>query len=496
MILHGDCLEVLKTLESESIDATVTDPPYHLGPAGFMQSAWDRGGIAFNVELWQEVLRVLKPGGHLVSFGGTRTYHRMACAVEDAGFEIRDSLLWLYGQGFPKSLNLSKAIDKADGLKDSREVVHRYTAGGNAGTSTKDKGGTYVVGADNSPAIELAVTRGATEKSRAWDGYGTALKPGHEPIVLARKPLSEKTVAKNAVKHGTGALNIDACRVATDWNEPDRPESWKRSGHTDKPDAEKIAAPAGNGIECHPGGRFPPNVLLTHSAECSRKGLKTVRSHNFQGHSKGRKNSILGKDNRARPPGGYAENGAETVGDWRCVEGCPVRELDGQSGELKSGEWAGNMKPGASPTGHLSGKRSQPYFRPADTGTASRFFPQLNWHPTLDDLTPFLYCAKASRRERETGLADSGIAEVKGRRNVHPTVKPVELMRWLVRLVCRPGGTVLDLFTGSGTTGVACALEGMEFTGIEKDAQYVAIANARIDHYLKTEQLDLFKRAS
>lgn len=553
VVLHGDCLEVLRALPDACLDSCVTDPPYALG---FMGKKWDSfapenvearvngkvrktenappgsGNIsspafieydlsptglrAFQrwcTEWAGEVLRVLKPGGYLVAFGGQRTYHRLACGIEDAGFEIRDSLNWLFGSGFPKSLNVSRAIDEADGVTDQREVVHRYTASGNAGTSTAEKGGTYGVGVPNSDPIELSVTRGATERSRAWDGFGTALKPGHEPVVLARKPFKQP-VAANVLEHGTGALNIDACRVATDWNEPDRPESWKRSGHSDKPDAEKIAAPAGNGIECHPGGRWPPNVLLTHSAECVREGVREgVRE--VRGNHAGN-GGLFGMGSGFKRP-----STIEPIAVYRCVEGCPVRELDEQSGELTSGALTGQV---CGQTGGANGKYGSragvARFKPADTGTASRFFPQLNWDPQLDDITPFLYAAKAARSEREegcsklparTGAEATGSKEGQKRldsprsgagrsastvRNHHPTVKPIEVMRWLVRLVTRKNGVVLDLFLGSGTTGVACWREDMRFIGIEREAEYVAIAKARIDYWARQgNQLSLLEAA-
>lgn len=331
-VLHGDCLDVLDTLPADSFDSCCTDVPYELG---FMGRDWDRSGLAFNPETYRKVLRVLKPGAHLLVFGGTRTYHRIACAIEDAGFEIRDSISvfsWLYASGFPKSLNISKAMDKADGVEHLREVVHRYTAGGNAGTPTSEKGGTYGVGVENSDPIELAVTRGASEKSRTWDGWGTALKPAWEPVIVARKPLIG-TVVDNVLAHSTGAINIDACRVATNWDEPDRPESWKRSGHTDKPEAEKIAAPAGNGIECHPGGRWPPNVLFVHHPECDRRGSKRVpkAGGDTLGPAAGEvcNNEIYGKDKRPRGLWrAYGnDDGTETVAAYDCHDGRTVTTL-------------------------------------------------------------------------------------------------------------------------------------------------------------------------
>ena len=194
----GDALEVLRTIESDSVDSVVTDPPYELG---FMGKAWDSTGVAYSVELWREVLRVLKPGGHLLAFGGTRTFHRLACAIEDAGFEIRDTIMWVYGSGFPKSLDVSKAIDKAAGAE--REVLSSFERSRSGG----------ILGAET--VITRNITAPATPEARQWSGWGTALKPACEPITVARKPLIG-TVAENVLAHGTGAINVDACRVGTE----------------------------------------------------------------------------------------------------------------------------------------------------------------------------------------------------------------------------------------------------------------------------------------
>jgi hypothetical protein len=196
-VLHGDCREAMLTMPDNSVDAIITDPPYELG---FMGKSWDSTGVAYDITVWQECLRVLKPGGHLLAFGGSRTYHRLACAIEDAGFQIRDQIMWVYGSGFPKSLNISKAIDKAAGAE--REVVG------------KDKAGTGLGLMDKSSTIggEFDITAPATAEAKQWEGWGTALKPAHEPIVMARKPL-EGTVAQTVLTHGTGGINIDGCRV-------------------------------------------------------------------------------------------------------------------------------------------------------------------------------------------------------------------------------------------------------------------------------------------
>lgn len=389
-LVNGDCVEAMRDLPDASIDAVVTDPPYELG---FMGKGWDASGIAYSVEMWRQVLRVLKPGGHLLAFGGTRTYHRMACAIEDAGFEIRDSIHWVYGSGFPKSHNL--------------------------------------VG--------------------AWDGWGTALKPAHEPIVVARKPFIG-TVAANVQAHGTGALNIDGCRVGTEMRV--NPPAGNKPGTTalnmgvyGMPDdaAPTVAI-----------GRWPPNILLSHTPECIRVGTKRVKTATNNGSVSRPGVNVYGDYAGNRPAFDYADaDGMETVESWECAEDCPVAEMDRQG------------------------------------GGASRFFPV------------FRYQAKASRSERDYGL-DSLLSQTvrsgmggtmptddQGKqrdrftveaKNIHPTVKPVALMEWLVKLVTPPGGTVLDPFLGSGTTGVAAARLGFSFVGIEREPQYFEICKARIDH--------------
>lgn len=343
MLLRGNCLQVLKTLPDCSVDSIVTDPPYELG---FMGKSWDNSGIAYNTEVWEQCLRVLKPGGHLLDFGGTRTYHRLAVAIEDAGFEIRDSIHWTYGSGFPKSLNVGKGLDD-------------------------------------------------------WEGWGTALKPSHEPIVVARKPLVG-TVANNVLAYGTGALNIDGTRVGT----IDDLSGGSFGGvFGAKRDADgKLPKAIGSGDK----GRWPANTILTHSADC---------------------------------------------GD-ECAEGCPVKLLDEQSGISTSrqqlmplprghafaGEIYGNKKGNGEMT--LRGRN--------DTGGASRYFTQTEY--TEPDFPPFIYQAKAGKKERNAGLDEVA-------KNFHPTVKPVALMRHLIKLVTPPNGIVLDPFLGSGTTAVAATLE-------------------------------------
>lgn len=392
---EGDCRERLATIPDAFFDAIVTDPPYGLG---FMGKAWDHGvpGVPF----WTEFLRVAKPGAHLVAFGGTRTWHRLAVAIEDAGWEIRDTLAWMYGQGFPKSLDVSKAIDAAAGAE--REVVgydasrarpnRLYEGGaiGNLGGTGKTSDRT-----DNGATI----TAPATEPARQWSGWGTALKPAFEPIILARKPLVG-TVAVNVLAHGVGGINIDACRIEV----PDQKGGASYAGGS----ARVIGREHGEGVgfaQCagdpNDGkGRWPANVVLDEEAAAL---------------------------------------------------------LDEQTGTLTSGKVTKVYSATLVSSVALGAKQRDlhPDKVFSDSGGASRFF----------------YVAKASRSERTMG----GAVE-----NKHPTVKPLALMRWLVRLVTPPGGLVLDPFVGSGTTAVACVEEGFDCVGIEQDPVNTETARARV----------------
>jgi site-specific DNA-methyltransferase (adenine-specific) len=461
-VLHvGDCREVLAGLPDASVDSIVTDPPYELG---FMGKKWDAAGIAYDTAMWAEALRVLKPGGHLLAFGGTRTYHRMTCAIEDAGFEIRDSVNWVYGSGFPKSLDVSKAIDKAAGAE--RKVVGVKHAdkypNGPGGTGFHGGPGEYSqVGRPPEP-----LTAPATDDAARWSGWGTALKPAHEPIVVARKPLVG-TVAANVLEHGTGALNIDACRVSmgTEYD----PAKVQRQQHSDGAVEGAFGAAALVGTEIptyNPQGRWPANIILTHHADCTQTGTST---ETVGGGAAGTSGFAAGYETGD----GFVGRDVPTV-VWDCHPECPIAVLDGQSG-ISTG--AVGMRQHASGTNSVYGKfdrtdASTGHAGTKDSGGASRYFTQTEWNPDLDGPS-FHYVAKPAKKERNLGLDD---------KNTHPTVKPVALMRHLVRLVTPPGGTVLDPFTGSGTTGMAAMLEGCNFVGIEQSADYAEnLATPRIE---------------
>lgn len=596
---EGDCLDLLPTLEAASVGSVVTDPPYDLtankkggtgtasinldspygrarigtgnGGGGFMGQAWDGTGIAFRPDLWAEVLRVMKPGAYLVAFGGTRTYHRMACAIEDAGFIIKDSLHWIYGSGFPKSLNLG-------------------------------------------------------------DGYGTALKPAHEPIILAQKPL-QGTYAANVARHGVGALNIDGCRVGLNGERPPTGSGDRRGGAIYAQDEWTRTQMANGGNETSALGRWPTNLLLTHDPNCVPLGTRRVRSNGHYPSTRGEGGYSGGFSGQAGLSEHHTDG--ETVDAWHCAPGCPVAVLDAQSGalttnpgtarrEYEAGMYGPNRLAGTVLSHGDSGGASRfyPTFRFEDDDFAHLADPNAEsvvqytrnsettegaewasqdrsrsiraasdqpqpkaitasmssamdaseppWptssngsvttarspkatksttatsissttpSPTLNSLTPspisdctagancetasggnraecaassspsppsistsaakvgpstgaaapvisvrwsplnggdvppFMYQAKASRSERRAGLPRSMEAS-------HPTVKPLMLMRWLVRLVCPPGETVLDPFLGSGTTGVAALMEGRGFIGIEREAAYLAIARRRLE---------------
>ena len=431
-ILTGDCREVMRGMADSSVDAIVTDPPYGLSKepdaaevlrhwlagddyehrgGGFMGKSWD--SFVPGPTVWREAYRVLKPGGYLLSFFGSRTYDLGVIALRLAGFQVRDQVMWLHGQGFPKSRDVSKAIDAEAGAE--REVVGQGRAGGGRSCMNDAPGHGR---AKDYLAGDYSITAPATDAAQQWQGWGTALKPAHEPIVLARKPLVG-TVAANVLAFGTGALNIDGCKVPgsfkSGWSEA--PGKKSRGGIMNVTDESREPKPD-NAL-----GRWPANVLHDGSEDVEAAF------------------AAFGEKNHKT--GGPFRNGGELYGQRN------------------------------KPRGHN------------DTGTASRFF----------------YCSKASKADRDDGLSELPEANAKAtnwsgkgmplrqdgserkeplKRNVHPTVKPTTLMRYLCRLITPPAGVILDPFTGSGSTGRGAVLEGFNFIGIELSPEYAEIARRRI----------------
>lgn len=336
-LLNDSCPDALRALPDDYVDAVVTDPPYEIG---FADKTWDKTGIAYRVDMWEEVLRVMKPGAHLLSFGGPRTFHRVAVAIEDAGFEIRDTLLWLNGQGFPKSYNISKGIDKALGAE--RPVV------GYSDEDGMNRWNDYRHGDYQDYSQGTPITAAGSEQAAAWEGWGTTLKPAFEPIIMARKPF-KGGVARNVMRHGVGGINIDDTRIEGEPVPINVLEQWSGFGEKERPEYKATV---------NDQGRWPANVLLDEDSS-----------------------ALLD----------------EIVGD-----------------------------------------------------NVSRFF----------------YCAKATKKEKGAG-------------NGHSTVKPLDLMRYLVRLVTPPGGLVLDQFMGTGSTGIAAVEQDFRFLGFDMKAEHVEMARAR-----------------
>lgn len=459
-IIHGDSLEILKTLADNSVDALVCDPPAGIG---FMQSntrTWDsdKGGrdqwVAWLSSIMSEAYRMLKPGAHGLVWSLPRTSHWTALALEEAGFEIRDNIYHLYsrdtliqefmatldakqqgmferiverdplmlhcfGSGFPKSHNISTAIDKY--YTAEREIIGTYDSRGKydpkkAGISS-GKSNTSLFGKRYG---ETAITAPSTIEAKTYQGYGSALKPACECWWMVRKPLSEKSIAENVLRWGTGGINIDGCRIGTseDMNPRDFDDTKRKSPKFSGIMNGGKTGEYRTGIGQVPNGRFPSHLLLSHTLFCAPDS---------------------------------------------CVSECPVAEMDRQSGNRKSGgriHYPGEI-PHQGTTYGVSG-RSKYYERDSSEGGASRYFAQ------------FYYASKASRRDRSS----DGTVE-----NTHPTCKNTELMRYLVRLISPPGESIiLDPFAGSGTTGLACIAEGKRFILVEREKEYIDIMRARIGH--------------
>lgn len=575
-LIHGDCLDVLCGMPECSVDSVVTDPPYELG---FMGEAWDSTGVAFQPSTWEAVKRVCKPGAMLLAFGGTRTHHRLAVAIEDAGWEIRDCVMWVYGSGFPKSLDIGKAIDKHGGqsvawfgpwfrtwreangvtqkqvaalfpsrtggltgcvanwelglnmptvdqfnaiknmfglpfdslVEAEREVVGKSDHKSGIGNATQ---GHYTVGGTKAEAFDI--TAPATDAAKLWDGWHSpGLKPSYEPIIVAMKPL-DGTFAENAIKHGVAGINVDGSRVGT-FNDGAARSNTPGSGRM-----KKGGSPIGTFTRSNPSaplnenaGRYPANLILSHTPDtpcpaceadypgcklcggtgvirgCVRRGMKKVGKGERHvatpgtakplDDGKGWNQHSMTRDG-ATAPDNY---GLETVEDWQCVDGCPVgmfpetansarpntvgKQYNGAGGHGRYNQYAA--------TGHASLHN--------DSGSAARFFQHCNWSP--EEARRLVYVSKASGKDRGNLPAESAGPlfpddHLDEFRNFHSTVKPLELMRYLAKLIYSPfpGAVILDPFAGSGSTLVAAKQLGRKAIGIELEEKYVEIAANRL----------------
>ena len=541
MIYTGDCLEVLAGLPENSVDTCITDPPYELG---FMGKKWDSSGIAFQPETWQAVYRVLKPGAIMLAFGGTRTYHRMVCAIEDAGFEIRDTIAWVYGSGFPKSYDISKGIDKqagATGEVIGKEMVDVGMQSGNMHAGRK------------SVIVERDITAPSTPEARLWHGWGTALKPAFEPIVVAMKPI-DGTFVNNALTWGVAGLWIDGGRVGFQ-DDADYQESTQKNRHGDFNSNGGIRVPTkgiyhGDNrppVNYEPSkGRFPANLI--HSGEDEVVGLfpQTKSGNLNHGHKRGdgTGNSFMGgggvvqgnyggdsgsaarffycaKSSRRERNNGldgyltvkYNNDKSNNGGlSWKDVSTVAVQLLRkvmsdtealsfniGESGESITGQCLKDSlstiltvisKTIESKILHsLTLSLTNEYTAGANCETANGGSPA----ESVESLRKWILTTTNGSMELARGASNVALQMLLRTKNAdawsqatnfHSTVKPIELMRYLVRLTKTPtGGVVLDPFMGSGTTGIACVLEGREFIGIEREAEYVEIAEKRIAHY-------------
>ena len=429
----GDCLEVMCAMPDNSVDSIVTDPPYGLS---FMGKHWDYD--VPSVEIWREALRILKPGGYLLAFAGTRTQHRMAVNIEDAGFEIRDMIAWCYGSGFPKSLDVSKAIDKMAGAE--REVVGRYQPPGmDKPWNLQNAKDERTVPLSASTRNNLDITAPATDAAKQWDGWGTALKPALEPITMARKPFNT-TVAENVLQHGTGAINVDGCRVST----------------------EEVLRAGSGGIPCR------------HDDAVPRQPSTPVEQNSL-----------------GRWPANLIHDGSDEV---------LALFPDSTSGAMKAGtQRAAQDEPGSVCYGTYGGNATSVEIE-SSSGSAARFFycPKASREDRNEGLEgmPERISGMVSNTSGQHITRRDGDAPGP-RANHHPTVKPTDLMRYLQRLVTQPGGITLDCFMGSGSSGKAAILEGFRFIGIERDEAYIDIAKARIEHAIQqfeqaTKQQRLF----
>lgn len=475
-VIQGDVIEVLKSYPDESFTAAFCDPPYGLK---FMGKEWDHGVPAS--PYWAEILRVLKPGAILMAFSGTRTWHRLGVAIEDAGFELFDTMMWLHAQGFPKSHSIGKALDKAAGAK--REVIIERNK------ATHQGGSTYQWSQMINETGDCPITAPATDAAKIWEGYGTSLKPAFEPILCARKPR-KATYAQTAMEHGTAALNIDGCRIAS--AKPYVINTWDDG-------AKPFGDGAGHPFTGHQqSGRWPANLLLSHTADCIRIGMKKMKQHsgNVSGkepsHTGDENTSCYGEYNRVAWQRHADADGMETIEVWRCSPDCPVAMLDRQAGQRKSGHMkAGQQRKKSLGKGGYHGNfpdEATAKGTYGDSGGPSRFF----------------YCTKSNKREREVGLrgyfpclvcggidtthhTDKRGREIPCRRDPHTTVKPLTLCEYLARLIVPPEeyrdkAALLVPFAGVMSEAIGAFLAGWRnITAIDIEKEYCEIGQKRID---------------
>lgn len=532
-LYHGNMLDMLEVIQLNSIDAIITDPPYELN---FMNKGWDNSGIAFQKETWQKCYEVLKSGGYLLAFGGSRTFHRIACAIEDAGFEIRDTIMWLYGSGFPKSMDISKQIDKrADNnnevikakeelgkwLKEKRgnrlqKEISKYfpskTGGLTGCVANWEKGynlptweiwvklkeildlddrydyliegrpNNYIeaereiigkkeytndknvmnISNYNGERVHLDITIPSTDLAKQWEGWGTALKPSFEPIIVARKPFKGSLV-DNVIEYGVGGINIDECRVET--NDDLNGGAYRGTANKKQEDAANIFLEKTNKEYVAPLGRFPANTILTYD------------DTDFD-----------------EVCGGFPDTKSQ--------------KTTGKLHDIRNGSFVGSSK-------QLDVEYERGY---DDSGSASRYFMNCKYTGKDEDFRRYIYTPKASKKDRDEGLDgfeekqmyyddrrgnsfdvfvkrdENGKPLNAPRKNIHPTVKPTELMQYLVRLVSPEGATILDPFNGSGSTGKAVMYENKErnknykYIGIELTEEYLPISKARIEYLIDVKE--------
>ncbi len=460
-IICEDSLKVMSQMPENSVSNIVCDPPYGLG---FMGKDWDKG-VPPKV-YWQEALRVAKPGAYLLAFGGTRTHHHLMIAIENSGWQIRDCMMWLYGSGFPKSYNISKGIDKK--LGRDRKIIGKqnYTmpqADNSIQANSYGISGNTLSKNIKSKRIVANITKSCSDKAKLFDGYGTALKPAYEIIIVAMKPLN-KSYVNNALTHGISGMNIDGSRIGLNagWSYPNGAGGFCSHSYQSTSDIAKawnFRTVENNKPVKSTKGRFPANILLSHHNDCIFLGTKRIKGVKSQNpHQASATNKIRFNASKIINRRQVTDNdGFEEVEEWNCSTDCPIRILDIQSGITKSRANRNYKFNNVSCGSEIFSGRGI-YVPRSDKGGASRFF----------------YCSKASRKERNINLPN-------GIKNRHPTVKPQKLMQYLIKLIAPPqNGIILDPFCGSGSTLVACKKLKIDFIGIDNDPESIKIAKYRL----------------